>query len=77
MQRSNKKGQWEPTMLVEANLVPTRLKQAGINSSGFQEQMNLENNVYFIQKNYKSLSWYLYRETDTKSKREGFIRKKK
>lgn len=38
-------------MLVEANLVTTRLKKAGFNFSEFQEEMGLDNNAYFIQKN--------------------------
>lgn len=38
-------------MLVEANLVTTSLKQATFSFSEFQEEIGLDNNVYFIQKN--------------------------
>lgn len=38
-------------MVVEANLVTTRLKQAGFNFSEFQEEVDLDNNVYFTEKN--------------------------
>lgn len=33
-------------MLVEANQATTRLKQAGFNFSEFQEETDLDNNVY-------------------------------
>lgn len=34
-------------MLVEASLVTARLNQAGFNFSEFQEETDLDNNVYF------------------------------
>lgn len=37
-------------MLIEASLVTSRLKQAGFSFSEFQEETDLDNNVYFTEK---------------------------
>lgn len=47
MQGSNKKGQWNPKMLIEASMGTTRLKQAGFSFSEFQEETDLDNNACF------------------------------
>lgn len=65
-------------MLVETNLVTTSLKQATFSFSEFQEEISLDNNAYFIQKNITNclVGIYIRREIQ-KAKEKASSGKKK